>query len=39
VLRIRPDDGPSRVLMARCLQYQETPPEENWDGVRRWADK
>ena len=31
-LRLRPDDGPSRTLARRCLEYRDTPPEP-WDGV------
>ncbi|MCZ6873256.1 MAG: adenylate/guanylate cyclase domain-containing protein [bacterium] len=26
-------DGPSQVMIERCLMYQESPPPENWDGV------
>jgi adenylate cyclase len=26
-------DGPSQVMIERCLTYQESPPPENWDGV------
>ncbi len=29
---VRPDDGPSRALAERCLEYDATPPEA-WDGV------
>jgi adenylate cyclase len=29
---LRPDDGPSRVLAQRCLEYEAHPPEA-WDGV------
>ncbi len=28
-----PDEGPSRVMAQRCRTYQETPPEEDWNGV------
>jgi adenylate cyclase len=31
-LRLRQDDGPSRTLARRCLEYRDTPPE-SWDGV------
>ena len=31
-LRLREDDGPSRTLARRCLEYRDTPPEP-WDGV------
>ena len=32
-LAIDPEDPPSRVMLARVLQFRETPPPENWDGV------
>lgn len=32
-LRIDPDDGPSKVYLARCKHYIESPPPEDWDGV------
>jgi adenylate cyclase len=28
-----PDDGPTRVFLQRALEYMETAPESNWDGV------
>jgi len=31
-LGLRPEDGPSRTLSRRCLEYRDTPPEP-WDGV------
>jgi adenylate cyclase len=31
-LAIKPDDGPSKVLSARCRLYCQTPPPDNWDG-------
>jgi adenylate cyclase len=31
-LAARPDDGPSRCMARRCLDYREAPPER-WDGV------
>lgn len=33
VLRYIPDDGPSQCYVGRCLNYQQTPPPESWDGV------
>jgi len=32
-LRIDPEDGPSKVYLARCRHYVENPPPEDWDGV------
>ncbi len=31
-LRLRSDDGPSRTLARRCVEYRDVPPEP-WDGV------
>lgn len=39
ILRIRPEDGPSMMLIARCLAFQADPPEDSWDGVHRMASK
>jgi adenylate cyclase len=38
-LKICPEDGPSRLLAARCAQYQLQPPGEGWDGVHRLTSK
>jgi adenylate cyclase len=32
-------DGPSQVMIERCLSYQESPPSENWDGVYEATSK
>jgi adenylate cyclase len=32
-LAVRPDDGPSELFVERCLEFQQEPPPENWDGV------
>ena len=32
-LKVDPDDGPSKVYLARCKHYIESPPPEDWDGV------
>ncbi len=32
-LKVDPDDGPSKVYIARCRHYIENPPPEDWDGV------
>lgn len=28
-----PGDGPSKVMLTRCIEYQLKPPTEAWDGV------
>jgi adenylate cyclase len=33
LLRLRPDDGPSRLHVERSALYAEHPPPDNWDGV------
>lgn len=32
-LKVDPEDGPSKVYLARCKHYIESPPPEDWDGV------
>jgi len=32
-LTLDPEDGPSKVYLARCKLYVENPPPEDWDGV------
>lgn len=32
-LKIDGEDGPSKVYLARCKHYIETPPPDDWDGV------
>jgi adenylate cyclase len=32
-IRVRPEDGPSRAMLERCLAFQKTPPPEPWDAV------
>ncbi|MDQ7053693.1 MAG: tetratricopeptide repeat protein [candidate division KSB1 bacterium] len=39
VLRYFPSDGPSRVYIKRCLDFIESPPPENWDGVYEFKSK
>ena len=34
-----PEDGPTRVLLARCRLCLETPPGADWDAVNRMASK
>lgn len=31
--RLRPEDGPSQVLLERCEDYLASPPPEDWDGT------
>jgi adenylate cyclase len=38
-LAVRPEDGPSRVFVARCARYGESPPGEDWDGVYEMQTK
>lgn len=39
VLRYFPSDGPSRVYTLRCLEFIQTAPPDNWDGVFEFAVK
>ncbi|UCE05315.1 MAG: adenylate/guanylate cyclase domain-containing protein [bacterium] len=39
VLRYFPSDGPSRLYTLRCLEFMESPPPEDWDGVYEFAVK
>ena len=39
ILRYFPSDGPSRVYTMRCLEFIQSPPSENWDGVFEFAVK
>ncbi|HEX4611118.1 MAG TPA: adenylate/guanylate cyclase domain-containing protein, partial [Urbifossiella sp.] len=39
ILQTRPADGPARVLLARCRQFAESPPGDEWDGVNRMTSK
>ncbi len=32
-------DGPSRVMIERCRDYQQSPPPEDWDGVYEATSK
>jgi adenylate cyclase len=34
-----PGDGPSKMMIARCIAMAETPPGENWDGVFKMEHK
>jgi adenylate cyclase len=37
VLKIRPEDGPSKAFIERCEYFKHHPPEKDWDGV--WVMK
>jgi adenylate cyclase len=39
VLRYFPTDGPTRVYIKRCLDFIESPPPDNWDGVYEFMTK
>jgi class 3 adenylate cyclase len=39
VLKINPNDGPSRHFIERCGQYQEFPPAADWDGIFNITEK
>ena len=39
VLKISPNDGPTRLYRARCKQYLQSPPPNNWDGVVNITEK
>ena len=39
IARLRPGDGPARVLAERCQAFLDSPPAEAWDGVYRMATK
>ena len=32
-LKIRPDDGPSKLYLERATEYRRNPPPDDWDGV------
>jgi adenylate cyclase len=38
-LRIRPDDGPSRVYLERIQDLEQNPPDESWTGVHVFLHK
>ncbi len=39
VLEQNPEDGPGLLYRKRCLKFIETPPEADWNGVRRLKSK
>jgi len=32
-LSLRPDDGPSQTMLARCMVYKDDPPPDDWECV------
>jgi adenylate cyclase len=39
VLRWDPGDKPSHIMIRRCLEYRESPPGADWDGVKHINQK
>jgi adenylate cyclase len=39
VLKYRPTDGPSKIMVERCQHFQESPPPDDWDGTFAIKDK
>ena len=39
IVENHPDDGPSKLYVERCKEYEENPPPEGWDGVFRMKTK
>jgi lipopolysaccharide biosynthesis regulator YciM len=39
VIKHRPDDAPSRLMLDRCLKYRDNPPPEGWNGVFAQTEK
>ena len=33
LLAVYPDDGPTQVLLQRCIEFMEEAPDPEWDGV------
>ncbi len=38
-LEIDPDDGPSKILISRCHELEESPPEGQWQGIYTLSSK
>lgn len=39
VLKLDPDDGPSKAYFARCEEFKQEPPGADWDGVYTLSSK
>jgi hypothetical protein len=38
-LGYEPEDGPTKLYVARCAEYSKTPPSPDWDGVYEMKTK
>ncbi|MDO8803268.1 MAG: adenylate/guanylate cyclase domain-containing protein [Elusimicrobiota bacterium] len=38
-LRLRPEDGPSKVLLGRIAGFRRSPPPQDWDGSHEMHEK
>ncbi len=38
-LAVNPDDGPSRTMIKRCLQFKAKPPADDWNGAYTMTTK
>ncbi len=38
-LRLRPDDGPAKVLLGRIAEFRKSPPPGDWDGSHEMHEK
>lgn len=32
-LKVKEDDGPSKLYLERSMEYKDNPPDQDWDGV------
>ncbi len=39
ILATHPYDGPTQVLLQRCMEFMEEPPAADWDGVHEMKSK
>ena len=39
ILAVVADDGPSNVLLERCRDYRDSPPNPDWNGVHTFTEK
>ena len=38
-LKVRPEDGPSKLYIERCEVFMKNPPPKDWDGVFTMTSK